>query len=193
MRWLGPRFKHGRWSKEAGADPCRGATRPPPSPPLPEGLSYRTLAHSLDLIPSTSLSEMDSSAPLPLNLRAVTEEYALDSYENVLFSLARFHEITGRWPAKMTVVGYGMKRKRWVMGIGLCLMAGWLISCRFEQLHRHVIRFPADRFEYIGIDDEGDTSEHYAGEVSPITPWSHSPLAIRFTYGISSTADNLTA
>lgn len=36
---------------------------------------------------------------------------------------------------------------------------------RFEELHRHVIRWPAERFNYVGIDDEGDTTEHYAGEV----------------------------
>lgn len=29
--------------------------------------------------------------------RAVTEEYARDSYENLLFSLCRFHELTGGW------------------------------------------------------------------------------------------------
>lgn len=37
---------------------------------------------------------------------------------------------------------------------------------RFEQLHRGAIRYPANRFKYIGIDDEGDTDEHYTGEVS---------------------------
>lgn len=29
--------------------------------------------------------------------RAVTEEYARDSYENLLFSFCRFHELTGTW------------------------------------------------------------------------------------------------
>jgi len=40
------------------------------------------------------------------------------------------------------------------------------VSIRFEQLHRAAIGFPPDRFSYVGIDDEGDTTEHYAGEVS---------------------------
>jgi hypothetical protein len=40
------------------------------------------------------------------------EEYALDSYENLLFSIARFREVTGRWPEKITVIGYGMKQAR---------------------------------------------------------------------------------
>lgn len=47
-----------------------------------------------------------------MSLRAVTEEFAMDSYQNLLFAFARFHEVTGRWPAKVTVVGYGMKRRR---------------------------------------------------------------------------------
>src|SRR5262249_48214747 len=36
--------------------------------------------------------------------RATTEEFALDSFENVLFSLCRFHEFTGGWPRRITVV-----------------------------------------------------------------------------------------
>ena len=50
------------------------------------------------------------------------------------------------------------------------------LTCRFEQLHRHVMGFPAKSFNYIGIDDEGDTTEHYAGEVSPVCwLWTLSP------------------
>jgi hypothetical protein len=45
-------------------------------------------------------------------MRVATEEYALDSYQNLLFAIARFKEVTGRRPFKITVVGYGMKRRR---------------------------------------------------------------------------------
>lgn len=45
-------------------------------------------------------------------MRATTEEFALDSYTNLLFSYARFKEVTGRWPEKVTVVGFEMKRAR---------------------------------------------------------------------------------
>lgn len=38
---------------------------------------------------------------------------------------------------------------------------------RFELLHARAIGWPEDRFEYLGIDDDGDTTQHYAGEVSP--------------------------
>lgn len=67
-----------------------------------------------------------------------TEDDALDSYQNLLFSVARFHEYTGRYPKKITVVGYEMKRRR------------------FEELHRAAIRWPEDKFHYIGIDAEGE-------------------------------------
>lgn len=92
--------------------PHSGATRRPPSPQLAESSSYLSLAHALDLLPSTPIPEVNGQIPLPLNLRAATEEYALDSYENLLFAIARFHEVTGRWPGKITVVGYGMKQRR---------------------------------------------------------------------------------
>jgi hypothetical protein len=62
---------------------------------------------------------------------------------------------TGRWPERITVVGYEMKRER------------------FVSLHRAAIRFPADRFTYIGIDlDPKDEPEAWAGEVavSPAPP-----------------------
>lgn len=67
-----------------------------------------------------------------------TENHALDSFQNLLFSIARFHEYTGRYPEKITVVGYQMKRQR------------------FVDLHRAAIRWPRDKFEYIGIDPEGE-------------------------------------
>ena len=38
----------------------------------------------------------------------------------------------------------------------------------FELLHARAIGWPEDRFEYLGIDDDGDTTQHYAGEVSPL-------------------------
>ncbi|WVF70088.1 hypothetical protein IAT40_004875 [Kwoniella sp. CBS 6097] len=143
-----------------------GATRPPPSPPLSEAVSYHNLAHALSLLPSTPLSTSEDVSninskglsPLPLNLRAATEEYAMDSYQNLLFSIARFKEVTGVYPGRITVVGYGMKRRR------------------FTNLHRAAVNFPLSRFTYIGIDDEGDTSAHYAGELKyGFTPFVHSP------------------
>jgi hypothetical protein len=107
-------------------------------------------------------------------MRVTTEEYALDSYQNLLFAIARFHEVTGGWPRKITVVGYGMKRRRSVLEIGFERGA----DGRFEMLHARAIGWPEDRFEYLGIDDEGDTTAHYAGEVCSPYPFSGSRLTI---------------
>ncbi|KAI9572340.1 hypothetical protein HD554DRAFT_1672370 [Boletus coccyginus] len=104
-----------------------------------EAESYMRLALSMDLFRITATGD---STPFS---RATTETFALDSYQNVLFSIARFHEVTGRYPSQITVVGYEMKRRR------------------FEELHRAAIRFPAALFKYIGLelpatDDEAITA-----------------------------------
>jgi len=85
------------------------------------------LAISSGILPSASSS-----------VRATTEDYALDSFQNLLFSIARFHEYTGHYPEQITIVGYEFKRRR------------------FEELHRAALRWPRTRFHYIGIDAEGD-------------------------------------
>lgn len=65
-------------------------------------------------------------------LAAALQEHARDSFENVLFSLCRFFELTGHYPAKITAVSYTLKQ------------------ARFEQLHRAAVRYPADQFEFLG-------------------------------------------
>jgi len=64
---------------------------------------------------------------------AAVEEFARDSYENVLFSLCRFKQLVGKYPEKFIVIGFEFKRER------------------FENEHRQAIRFPADKFEYRGV------------------------------------------
>nr|XP_027090044.1 uncharacterized protein C57A10.07-like [Coffea arabica] len=64
--------------------------------------------------------------------RALTEEHARDSFENLLFSVCRFRELTGTYPLNITVVGYDFKEER------------------FMHLHRSAIRFPDTRFFYSG-------------------------------------------
>jgi hypothetical protein len=71
----------------------------------------------------------------------IMQEHARDSFENLLFSLCRFHEITGRYPAHITAVSYTLKQKR------------------FEQLHRAAVRFPVSSFSFVGT------------EVSSCTRW----------------------
>ena len=72
------------------------------------------------------LHSPSASPTLPI-LRATTEDHALDSFQNVLFSLARFHEATGAYPARITVVSFGAKQQR------------------FVELHARALRWPAPR------------------------------------------------
>ncbi|QRV94024.1 cytoplasm protein [Ceratobasidium sp. AG-Ba] len=116
-----------------------GQTRKPTH--LTEAQSYLSLAFASGTLPS---------APLPF-ARATTEDYALDSFQNLLFSIARFKERTGRYPRKVTVVGFGVKR------------------ARFEKLHARALRWGGE-FVYVGVDVAAhvDMEISRAGEVSPI-------------------------
>jgi hypothetical protein len=61
-------------------------------------------------------------------------KYARDSLENLLFSVCRFKQLSGRYPRHIKVVSMAYKK------------------ARFVNLHRKALRFPLSRFEYFGID-----------------------------------------
>ncbi|RGB34823.1 hypothetical protein C1646_668163 [Rhizophagus diaphanus] len=107
-----------------------GQTRPSAGP-RSEAQSYYILAQSLNLNLSSTINSITS-----LNTRIITEEYARDSYENLLFSICRFNEYTNSYPRNITVIGFQFKKKR------------------FSELHRFALKFPLDRFNYIGIDPD---------------------------------------
>jgi hypothetical protein len=65
--------------------------------------------------------------------RVYLEEYARDSFENLLFSICRFREITGKYPKKITVVGFDFKEDR------------------YTELHRHALGFPLTNFTYSSV------------------------------------------
>ena len=129
-------------SSQAGNPPLtrffgsRGFTSPMSA--TSEGESYLRFARAMALIP-----------PADVFTRATTEDAALDSFQNVLFSVARFREVTGVYPARITVVGHDFKRRR------------------FEQLHRRALRWSKLRFTYVGIPlgSEADEREAASGEV----------------------------
>lgn len=54
--------------------------------------------------------------------------------------------------------------------MSLCKVTMGGTDGRFELLHARAIGWPEDRFEYLGIDDDGDTTQHYAGEVRLKSP-----------------------
>ncbi|KAL0016272.1 hypothetical protein SO802_003341 [Lithocarpus litseifolius] len=73
--------------------------------------------------------------------RALTEEHARDSFENLLFSVCRFRELTGTYPYNITVVSYDFKEER------------------FAHLHRTAIGFPESRFFYLGTPASSTSKE----------------------------------
>lgn len=116
--------------------------------PYSEAQSYWTLAASVlneyD-VPDLSYNHEEAADPIQEDIRGksggnhlvnrmLVEEYATDSYENLLFSIARFREYTGKYPDLITIVGLEFKKER------------------FQNVHRTALRFPASKFRYVGID-----------------------------------------
>ena len=124
----------------AAADPTAvllfsgGETRPSAGP-RSEAQSYWMVAELSGWWQHSS--DMDTAGGQRLwsvRSRTSTEEFARDSYENLLFSLCRFHELTQRYPDTVTLVGFSFKK------------------ARFVQLHAHAIRYPPSRLVYVGVD-----------------------------------------
>jgi hypothetical protein len=114
--------------------------------PETEGGSYFRVADALDLWDGRDVflsRDADASDSVVANLtvraRTVSEEYATDSFENMMFSICRFHEVTGHYPNKISLVSFTFKRRR------------------FETLHASALRWPLDRFHYVGIDPPPST------------------------------------
>ncbi|KAI8633590.1 FolC bifunctional protein [Xylariaceae sp. FL1651] len=127
--------------------PTRRETR------LSEASSYNNLAAAnsyFGILPETSAST-----------RIFSEERALDSYSNVLFSLVQFWCSFGVWPKKITIVSHAFKRER-------------LVDC-----HCGAIRFPLEHIEFVGIDPPGmaDGSNEAAnkGVTEAIVQWKEDP------------------
>ncbi|CAG8514405.1 3539_t:CDS:2, partial [Diversispora eburnea] len=104
--------------------------------PKSEAQSYWEIVYATQSLETSQL----------LTSRMTTEEFARDSYENLLFSICRFHEFTGNYPRNITIVGFNFKRKR------------------FIELHRTALKFPLERFEYVGIDPETSSLSRFDGE-----------------------------
>lgn len=100
------------------------------SGPRSEGMTYWTGADALNWFGYG----ISGSA---IKNRSFAEEYARDSFENVLFSVCRFHQLTGNYPRVIKVVSFHFKKHR------------------FDTMHRRAMRFPAHRFLFYGIDPIG--------------------------------------
>jgi hypothetical protein len=87
--------------------------------------------------------------------RAFTEDHARDSFENLLFGLCRFYELTGHYPASVVVVSYEFKRER------------------FSELHRAALRWPMRRFDFVGTPAVTEGAE--IGESSTFNEFEKDP------------------
>lgn len=96
--------------------------------PRSEGMTYWSIANAANWFGHKSLTQTAN--------RSFAEEYARDSFENLLFSICRFHQIVGSYPQVIKVVGFEFKRER------------------FVNLHRRALRFPSRQFQYFGIDPD---------------------------------------
>jgi len=88
--------------------------------------------------------------------RALTEEYARDSFENLLFSVARFREFVGHYPHRIVVVSWGFKEERF-------------------HLHREAMRFPKDHFKFVGANNPEDLVGAMKGEAKAIAAFKADP------------------
>lgn len=90
--------------------------------------------------------------------RAVIEDFARDSFENLLFGICRFREYAGEYPDRVTVVSWAFKQQRF-------------------GLHGDAIGWPRERFGYLGPNnprhlDQALASEHNAIEAYTRDPYS---------------------
>jgi hypothetical protein len=95
-----------------------------------------------------------------LRQRAAMEEFARDSLENVLFGLCRFRELTGCWPVRVSVLSWAFK------------------AARFD-LHRAALGWPAERFEFIGVNNPPDLAGAQAGESKAVEQFRLDPYGWR--------------
>lgn len=88
--------------------------------------------------------------------RSHTEEFARDSFENLLYSICRFKQLSGNYPSRITVVSLPFKERR------------------FSAHHRAALRFPRSRFAFDGVG--GSPPAAVEGEVSQsLKPYETDP------------------
>ena len=87
---------------------------------------------------------------------ATTEEYAQDSFQNVLFGIGRFYECARRYPETVTVVS-------------------WIFKAERFDLHRKAICFPDTKFKFEGVNNPVALSGATKGEDKVISAFKADP------------------
>lgn len=93
-----------------------------------------------------------------LEKRIAVEQYARDSFENLLFGICRFQQITKRYPREITMVSWAFKENRF-------------------DIHREALRIPVNRFHFEGVNDPVDMQAAFTGEAATVR------LFKRYRYG----------
>mmetsp|Transcript_18338 Transcript_18338/g.38315 ORF Transcript_18338/g.38315 Transcript_18338/m.38315 type:complete len:253 (-) Transcript_18338:221-979(-) len=88
--------------------------------------------------------------------RTTTEEFARDSFENLLFALCRFYEAVGRFPDHLTLVSWNFKDQRF-------------------HMHREAILWPSHSYTYVGSCDPVDMEVALKGEQKTLEAYSVDP------------------
>ncbi|CAN8106468.1 unnamed protein product [Discula destructiva] len=138
-----------------------------------EAHSYERLAHAnnywglvpfepktTDTVNQSMHHPIDSLTPfMPAHARILLDTRALDSYQNILFSLLEFWRATdhNHWPDRLTIVSHAFKRRRLVEAH--CIAA---------------LGFSLDRVAFIGINPPG-VPEVLGGEERAVEAWLQDP------------------
>lgn len=112
-----------------------------------EAMSYYELAESQDWFDK-------------ITGRIFLEEYARDSFENLLFGLCRFYELTGRLPEKTTMVSWKFKKARF-------------------RFHWDTLSINNYKFEYCGVNNPEDLTSALDGEKKALAEFKISPYGIK--------------
>lgn len=118
---------------------------------------------------SATASTKTSSAPLsgishplsptPIHHRILLEERALDSYQNILFSIIHFWRSTSAWPRHLTIVSHQFKRRR------------------LAEAHCTALSFPLANVKFVGINPPG-VPEVLDREEAAVTEWIADPYGM---------------
>lgn len=86
--------------------------------------------------------------------RMTTEEFSRDSYDNLLFSIARFYECTSSFPQKVTLISWSFKRKRF-------------------HHHAQTINWPLQRMSFVGIGTPDDLQSALTSEAKTLSEFKN--------------------
>lgn len=142
-----------------------------PSTPLSEARSYASLAAANSywgLLPDTTTSPQTHHDPALHHPRIELEERALDSYQNILFSVIQFWRRTGysHWPTHLTIVSHAFKRRR--------LVSAHCAALRFVNGDHHYHPQPQRGVTFVGINPPG-VPEVVDNEEKAVEAWLHDP------------------